>query len=70
MELPDFIKEDSLPNELDLHLPEDRKFVSQPPLISIAQMMERSRQLRAWCPGGIRSPEERWQAKTTEEFHL
>jgi len=28
------------------------------------------RQLRAWFPAGIPTPEERWQAKTTQEFKL
>lgn len=55
---------------LELHLPEDPGFAPQPPRVSLAQMMARSRQLRAWFPSGIRTPEERWQAKTTLEFRL
>jgi hypothetical protein len=33
-------------------------------------MIQRSRQLRQWFPLGLPAAEERWQAKTTEEFHL
>jgi len=33
-------------------------------------MMKGIRQMRAWFPSGIRTPEERWQAKTTQEFKL
>jgi hypothetical protein len=33
-------------------------------------MIERSRQLRRWLSKGLRSGEERWQAKTAVEFHL
>jgi len=56
--------------ELELNLPEDPGFISRPPRVSLALMIKRSRQLRAWFPAGIRTPEERWQAKTTEEFKL
>jgi hypothetical protein len=38
--------------------------------VTLAQMIERSRQLRRWFPRGLRTPAERWQAKTSEEFHL
>ena len=54
----------------ELHLPEDPGFAPLPPRISLAQMMARSRQLRAWFPAGIPTPEERWQAKSTQEFRL
>jgi hypothetical protein len=33
-------------------------------------MIQRSGQLRQWFPLGLPAAEERWQAKTTEEFHL
>lgn len=53
-----------------LRLPEDPDFAPLPPRVSLAKMIARSRQLRAWFPSGIRTPEERWQAKTTQEFRL
>jgi hypothetical protein len=55
---------------LDLELPEGAKFRSLPPRVSLAQMIQRSGQLRQWFPLGLPAAEERWQAKTTEEFHL
>jgi hypothetical protein len=33
-------------------------------------MIQRSRQLRQWFPDGLPSEEERWRAKTTDEFRL
>ncbi|HRZ92413.1 MAG TPA: hypothetical protein P5022_05865 [Candidatus Paceibacterota bacterium] len=41
-----------------------------PPLISLAKMVERSRQLRQWFPSGLPTAAERLQAKTAEEFRL
>jgi hypothetical protein len=55
---------------LELDLPSGEFFGSLPPLVSIVEMIERSRQLRRWFPKGLRSGEERWQAKTAAEFHL
>ena len=54
----------------DLILPDAEGFRSLPPRVSLAQMIERSRQLRQWFPSGLRSADERWQAKTAAEFHL
>jgi hypothetical protein len=45
-------------------------FDSLPPRVSLAEMIERSRQLRCWFPSGLRRAEERWQAKTDVAFHL
>jgi hypothetical protein len=55
---------------LDLHLPDGEGFASLPSRVSLAQMIRRSQQLREWFPDGLRSPEERWLAKTTQEFRL
>ena len=58
------------PPDLDLHLPEGEGFAPLPPRVSLAQMIQRSRQLREWFPDGLRSAEERWLAKTTDAFYL
>lgn len=55
---------------LDLVFPEGGFVATLPPLISIEDMIERSRQLREWFPAGIRSAEERWKAKTDVPFVL
>jgi hypothetical protein len=55
---------------LELELPNGEGFDSLPPRVSLAEMIERSRQLRCWFPTGLRRAEERWQAKTDVEFHL
>jgi len=55
---------------LDLHLPDGEGFSPLPPHVSLGQMIRRSHQLREWFPGGLRSPQERWLAKTTHEFQL
>ena len=55
---------------LDFDLPDGEGFASLPPQVSLERMIRGVRQFRAWFPAGIRSPEERWQAKTTEEFKL
>ena len=54
----------------DLNLPEGEGFAPLPPRLSLAQMIQRNRQLREWFPAGLRSPEERWQAKTSAQFQL
>lgn len=54
----------------ELHLPEDPGLAPLPPRVSLVQMMARSRQMRAWFPKGIPTPEERWQAKSTDQFKL
>jgi hypothetical protein len=41
-----------------------------PPLCSIEQMMQRSRELRRWFPAGLPTEEERWLAKSNVEFCL
>lgn len=56
--------------DLKLELPEGEEFSSLPPLVSLAELIRRSHQLRQWFPTGLRPAEERWQAKTTVEFHL
>jgi hypothetical protein len=53
-----------------LDFPEQEAFRSLPPPVSLAQMIERSRQLRRWFPNGLRTAAERWQAKTTVVFRL
>jgi hypothetical protein len=55
---------------LELDLPEGEGFRSLPPRITLAQMIQRNRQLRQWFPSGLRTATERWQAKTAAEFHL
>ena len=55
---------------LDFDLPEGEGIAALPPLVSLEQMIKRSRQLREWFPIGIPTPEERWRAKTDVEFHL
>ncbi len=54
----------------DLDLPVADTFRSLPPQIPLAEVVRRSRELRMWFPQGVRSAEERWRAKTAEEFHL
>jgi len=55
---------------LDLNLPEDPEFVSLPPLVSLREMIEKNRRFRSLFPAGLRTAEERWQAKTTQEFRF
>lgn len=54
----------------NLELPSDPEFVSRPPLVSLALMAERIRQLRQMFPKGIPTEEERWQRKFADEFSL
>jgi hypothetical protein len=61
---------DGTSSRLDLTLPDAEGFRSLPPRVSLARMIQRSRQLRRWFPSGLRSAEERWHAKTAVEFHL
>ena len=63
------IRDASLPC-LDLNFPDGEELRSFPPRVSLAEMIERNRQLRRWFPAGLRRAEERWQAKTAVEFHL
>jgi hypothetical protein len=69
--LSDFcvIRDTSQPS-LDLDLPVGEKLRCLPPWVTIERMIHLTRQLRQWFPQGLRSPEERWSAKTVEEFHL
>lgn len=55
---------------LDFDLPDPKGFTSLPTWVSLERMMKGIRQLRAWFPAGIPTPEERWRAKTTEVFKL
>ena len=61
---------DAVLQSLDLILPDAENFRSLPPRISLSQMIQQSRQLRQWFPFGLRSAEDRWQAKTAAEFLL
>ena len=55
---------------LDFDLPNPEGFTSLPTWVSLERMMKGIRQMRAWFPAGIPTPEERWQAKSTQEFKL
>jgi len=55
---------------LELNLPVGETFRALPPQVSLTRFMERNRQLRQWFPAGLRTAEERWQAKTEVEFRL
>ena len=55
---------------LELEFPEGAGIRALPPLVSLERYIRLNRQLRRWFPAGLRSPEERWQAKTREEFRL
>ncbi|MHC1766305.1 MAG: hypothetical protein AB9869_18730 [Verrucomicrobiia bacterium] len=61
---------DSSVPSLDLDLPETGGFRFKPPLVSLARMIQLNRKLRRMFPGGLRTPQERWQAKGGEEFRL
>ncbi len=54
----------------DLALPDADSFHSLPPEIPLDQLVRRSHELRRWFPDGVRTAEERWQAKTLDEFRL
>ena len=55
---------------LDFDLPDPEGFTSFPTEVSLERRLKGVRQMRAWFPVGIRTAEERWQAKTTHEFSL
>ena len=55
---------------LEFDLPNPEGFTSLPTWVSLERMMKGIRQMRAWFPAGIPTPEERWQAKSTQEFKL
>jgi len=55
---------------VDLNLPDAEGFRSLPPLVSLAKLIERNRQFRECFPAGVRSADERWRARVTEEFRL
>ena len=61
---------DAAAPSLDLNLPDGEGFRSLPPCLSLERMVERNRQLRQWFPRGLRSAEERWQAKTSVAFEF
>jgi len=54
----------------ELVFPDAEGFRSVPPRVSLAEVIQRSRQLRQWFPSGLPSAEERWRAKSTVEFRL
>ena len=64
------IREVAAPYGAELQLPDDPGLRSEPSRVSLPAMLARNRQLRAWFPRGIRTAEERWQAKTDKEFCL
>ena len=55
---------------LEFDLPNPEGFTSLPTWVSLERMMKGIRQMRAWFPAGIPTPEECWQAKSTQEFKL
>ena len=61
---------DDLAPSLDLTLPDGADFHSFPPQVSLALVSHRSHELRRWFPYAVRGAQERWQAKTTDEFRL
>jgi len=61
---------DAAPPNVDLNLPDAEGFRSLPPLVSLAKLIERNRQFRECFPAGVRSADERWRARVTEEFRL
>ena len=63
------IRDAALPS-LDLNLPDGEGFDPLPPRVTLAEMAARSQQLRRWFPQGVRTPEERWQARAVEAFKL
>lgn len=63
------MNDQTLPS-LDLNLPEGEGFRSMPPRLSMAEFVRRNQELRRWFPNGLKTPEERWKAKTEVEFHL
>jgi hypothetical protein len=63
------IRDASRPS-LEFELPDPEGFTSLPTWVSWERMMKGNRQMRAWFPAGIPTPEKRWQAKTTQEFKL
>jgi len=65
-----FIIRDAGRPSLDFDLLDAEGFVSVPTWVSLERMMKGIRQMRAWFPAGIRTPEERWQAESTDQFEL
>ncbi|HHY84050.1 MAG TPA: hypothetical protein GYA07_00740 [Verrucomicrobia bacterium] len=63
------IEDKPLPG-LELNLPEGDRFRALPPQVSLDHMLKRCRELRQWFPEGIRTAEERWAARTTDQFQL
>jgi hypothetical protein len=55
---------------LDFDLPDPEGFASLPTWVSLERMMSGIRQMRAWFPAGIPTAEERWRAKSSQEFNL
>jgi hypothetical protein len=65
-----FVIRDSGRPSLDFELPDPEGFTSLPTRVSLERMLKGVRQMRAWFPAGIPSVEERWQAKSTDQFEL
>ena len=63
------IRDAQRPN-LDFELPDPEGFTSLPTEVSLARMLKGVRQMRAWFSPGMRTPEERWAAKSTNQFEL
>lgn len=61
---------DARPPSLELNLPDGEGFAPLPPVVTLTAMVERSRQLRSWFHAGIRTAQERWEAKSTDQFQL
>jgi hypothetical protein len=61
---------DAARSSLDFDMPDPEGCTSLPTWVSLERMMKGIREMRAWFPDGIPTAEERWQAKTTQEFKL
>lgn len=61
---------DAVRPSLDFDLPDPEGFASLPTEVSLERMLRGIRQMRAWFPDGIRTAEERWQAKSIAPFEL
>lgn len=65
-----FVIRDATRPSLDFELPDPKGFTSLPTQVSLERMLKGIRQMRTWFPAGIRSAEERWQAKSTDQFKI
>lgn len=53
---------------MDLDLPTDRGFRSMPPLLSLAEFVQRNREVRCMFMAGLPTEEERLKRKCDVEF--